>query len=763
MTPARILLLSLSLFYFPAILHAQVEGYMYRYDTSVKVYGYGGVEKKMAWCGGFNNPQFSAADLNHDGKNDLVVFDRGVGLRTFINRGGDNYVYAPKYEQNFPPVINYLTLADYNRDGIQDLFQQGITGIPGFDVWRGYYNSLDQLCFTHYQQLYYDNAGWGRANAYVNPSDIPAIVDVDNDGDLDFVAYESGGSYIYWYKNVQVEESLPTDTIRIKLKDQCWGKVSQGYKLSYYLNNNCNNSNLVLGPGEKTTHTGNSLCLIDMDGDGDKDYLGGNVSYSQVVYCQNGRIPYHPSGPDSCISQDTTWQTTGHSIDVPTWPNIFNIDIDNDGKADLLIAPNNSLSENYKCINFFKNTGTSTTPVFTYQNDSFLVDRTIDVGTAAYPVFFDYNKDGKPDLFIGSDGYYQSNGTLKARVAYYLNTSTAGNPSFTLQTNNFLNLDSFNFQGTSLSMGDLNNDGKQDLIIGHYNGTFTLFTNTAATDLVQPVWQLSQTTLKDATNSTISVGGNAAPFIYDLDKDGKPDLLSGQYGGFLQYYQNSSSSPGTVSLQRINLKLGGVNVDGLGGKNSVPFIGKMDTTGKDYLLMGSNSGLLYRYDGFQSGDTTLVYTLKDSAYSYIDTTYLTIHNNGIYQLGVYNGLRSAPAIADIDGDGLYEMAVGDVFGGMKMYKQDTSSHLNVPIDLNEINLIVYPNPASKYVTLSWGKPLGTASTLDVINITGQRCLSFNIDNSLLDKTISTEALTPGIYILVLSSGTNRMYRKLIIN
>jgi len=759
MKPTRLLFVFILIVTLPLFVSAQTEGYQYRYYNGVKVYGYSGVEQTLAWCGGFDNSQYCMADLNHDGKNDLVIYDRSTGLRTFINTGGANYVYDPQYEANFPPIINYLALVDYNRDGIMDLVQQGLTGVPGFDVWRGYYNAKEQLCFSHYQQLYYDNASWGHTNAYVNPADIPAIVDIDNDGDLDFLSYETLGYYVLLYKNTQVEDGLPKDSIRIKLKDQCWGKIGQSYRLSYYLPSNCNNSGLR--PGEKTTHTGNAICLVDMDGDGDKDYLGGNVSYSKVVYCKNGRIPYNAAGPDSCVSQDTTWQSIGgHSLDMPTWPAIYNIDIDNDGKTDILVSPN-SKGENRKCSAFYKNTGTTTVPNFTFQSDTFLVDRTIDVGSGAFPVFFDYNKDGKPDLFIGSDGYYQPDGTYRARISYYMNTSTAGTTSFTLQTSNFLNIDSFNFQGTSIAFGDLDNDGKKDLIIGHKNGTFTFFKNTAASDAVQPIWKLSQLTLQDISSNTIAVGGNAAPCIYDLDKDGKPDLISGEYGGYLQYYQNVSTTPGVVALKKINAQIGGVKVDGPYGHNSVPFIGKMDTTGKDYLLVGSSSGLLYRYDGFQSGDTTAKYLLKDSAYSYIDTNYLYVRNNASYTLGVYQGLRSAPAIADIDGDGLYEMVVGDVFGGVKMYKQDTS-RLDVPVNLNEVQMNLYPNPSSHDVYLSWSKPLLHNITIDVISLTGQRMLSLSLDGSATTASFSVASFQPGLYIAVLSSGNSRLYSKFTV-
>jgi len=110
----------------------------------------------------------------------------------------------------------------------------------------------------------------------------------------------------------------------------------------------------------------------------------------------------------------------------------------------------------------------------------------IDIGTAAYPMLFDYNKDGKPDLFIGSDGYYQNNHILRSRISYYQNTSTPGNPSFTLQTDDFLSLNALNFQGAAPATGDIDNDGIADLVIGRTNGTLSYFKNIAASDAAPP-------------------------------------------------------------------------------------------------------------------------------------------------------------------------------------------------------------------------------------------------------------------------------------
>ena len=50
----------------------------------------------------------------------------------------------------------------------------------------------------------------------------------------------------------------------------------------------------------------------------------------------------------------------------------------------------------------------------------------------------------------------------------------------------------------------------------------------------------------DAGGSPIAVEvGHAAPFVCDLDRDGRPDLLVGQMGGGkLRLFRNAGSSPG---------------------------------------------------------------------------------------------------------------------------------------------------------------------------------------------------------------------------
>ncbi len=760
-------------FLLPVPLAAQFQGRVYEEDFSVKVYAHG-KEKSLAWAGGMNNPQFAVADLNNDGLNDLVVYERiNRSVKTFINNGTagfPKYEYAPKYAKNFPPVQSYLVMADYNCDGIADLFHLGdnvVAPMTGIAVFRGYYNQNNELEFEYYKNLFYSNVSYlpFPVNAYVNPSDVPAIVDVDGDGDLDFVAYSNINQVLY-YQNTRVEDGLPCDSIRIRLADNCWGKMmhpDDRYRV-YKLGFTCDNSHLLRRAGNqranKPTHTGGALCLFDADGDGDMDCLAGNESFDDMVFLRNGRIaPGHSGASDSMVFQDTLWK----DMKLSRGPAGFWIDADADGKKDLLLAPSyENVSENYRCAWFYKNTGTAQAPQYILMSDTFLIDQMIDHGTAAYPFLYDYDKDGLLDLLVGSAGYFQTGGKFRSRVAYYRNTSTTSEISFTLIDEDFLEMKECGMQqippssgrdyadydcsanGASPTVGDLDLDGKDDLVLGHTDGTLSFYKNMAADPTAQPDWKYMYR-LTDASGQRIDVGEYAMPFIYDLNKDNKPDLIIGYMTGQLFYYENIGE-PGELKLAYRTDTLGGIRVNDFYGK-SAPFFGRMDNAGKDFLVVGSDRGNLYRYDGFENGVDTGSYRQVDENYSYISV-----------------GLHTAVAIGDIDNDGKYEMVIGNEFGGVSLYKQallvDTTLNpppIATPEDFNILfrQLRLYPNPADKKLLVGFadGKPFQNAD-LVVTSALGQVIWSGRVDSEDGSFELDISSYSEGVYFCRMRAGVH---------
>ncbi len=709
--------------------HSQSQGRVYDafQDASVVV---NGQPILSPWCGGINSVMMNLADINQDGKKDLVLFDHiNLIVRTFVNTGtaGDiHYTYEPKFEKNFPTILNYLLLRDYNCDGVPDLFHKGISGVS---VYKGYYQS-GELKFTYYKDLYFPGS-FGLVNVYVQPDDIPAIQDVDGDGDLDVVSFDVNGNRLVYVKNSQVEDGLPCDSMKMQWVSDCYGKFYQSIYRTCVLNSSC--KGFMSNKGKR--HAGNCLVLLDIEGDGDLDFLGGNISYNDVQLMINDNT----SANAHYALQDTMYNATGHVLELPSWPAPFHLDIDNDGDKDLLFTTHNenSSAANEHVVAFYKNTGSDLNPNFVYQHDSLLSDEMIDVGSFSYPVFFDYDKDGKPDLFVGNEAALNNaNNTIHTRIAYYHNTTIGAAISFELVSRDFLSLSTNNYNGVFPTFGDLTGDGISDLVIGHKNGSVSVYKNYATSNVATPNFMFYTDSV-----SGVTAGAYSFPLVYDYNQDGRTDLLLGNQTGKIIYYEDTSTT-NVKKLALQTISLGGIKAGDMSNIYGycAPTIAKMDETNKEYLVIGNVDGTLARYDDFIN-NVGGNFTRIDSNYSLIQTP-----------------SRSVAAIADLDGNGKYEMVVGNKLGGLVFYRQVK----NVLDDVSNPqatawNVTVYPNPAADAFWLQ-GFPNENV-TLRLQNLQAQTLRTYTWNQ--VSQSFSLSGIPAGMYLLICEHGDQKSYQKLI--
>lgn len=719
--------------------------FQFNFSDSILVFKNGNA-LDLAWSGGHNNAQLSEIDYDFDGDNDLFVFDRSHDqirmYRHELSNGLHYYVADPAGFLLFPPGLRYRAhCADYNQDGKNDLFCYTIGGLR---VYKNTGNSSIGLHWEQYSNYITSNYNGPQLNLYISSADIPAIVDVEGDGDLDILTYHIGGEYLQYHQNQSQELYGHSDSLIFDLKNSCWGGYREDVTTNgVFLNDNsgpCNGSNvpnpeLPVG-SEPKAHAGSTVLALDYDNSGVLDLILGDVSYTNMMLLINGGTV--PNSNSDMISMSTSFPSNSTPINMQLFPAGFYVDVNFDGVKDLIVTPNaNNVSENESSILFYKNTGSNTQPNFVYQTKSLLQNEMIEHGTASSPQLVDLNNDGLLDLIVSNFYVYKATNSKESRLAYYQNTGSISNPKFTLVDVNFLNLSQSNL-GLRLfpTFGDLNGDGKVDMIIGLENGSLAYYQNTTSGS--NPSFAAPILNYAAQSGTVMNVGQYASPQLFDLNNDGKLDLILGKKTGELSYYENTGTiaNPAFVLM---NNELGMVDTDSLTPDGySVPhFFRFQDTT---YLLLGSHDGTIYFYDSIDAH-------LSNGQ---------TFHERSSDFLGlkVAIGAYSSCFVTDLDQDNHLDLFVGQDLGGLYHLEDEPGSTMAVAEDPQTF-LHIYPNPATMELTILSDQNIGL---MDVYSLEGRWICTWEISIGM--NVYSLTDLDGGLYILKgRSTGINQKFWK----
>ena len=353
------------------------------------------------------------------------------------------------------------------------------------------------------------------------------IGDLDGDGKPDVVVANVYDGSIWIYRNISTN-----------------GTLTAGSFASPVI--------FAIGGG---TDSQDGLALADLDGDGRLDIVTVNRNLNLVSIFQNFSSP-----------GGLTTNSFGARVDIPLAgipSGVAVMDLDGDGRPDIVTANQGS-----NTVSVLRNL--STGGLIT--SNSFAAAVNVPVGPGPWWVSLaDLDGDGKPDVVTAN---LSSSGP--AAVSVLRNESSVGNIVFAPDVD---------FPGLggplSVEVGDLDGDGKADLVVGSYGGqAVAVYQNTSTPGTINSNSFAPAVNLPANGEVTVAVIG-------DLDGDGRPDLaVVTHIPDHLSVFRNLMSTPGTITAASF-----GPRVDFTSGSlpNGVA-IGDLDGDGRPDLVFGNAYG-----------------------------------------------------------------------------------------------------------------------------------------------------------------------------
>ncbi len=766
------------------------------------------------FTGGLNNATFFNIDFNGDGIQDLYVFDRELGENQFflfqgLSNKSTSYRYAPQYHYQFPQDVNrWAELADYNNDGLPDLFtadprQRFNTCIKAYkntsyrDQTSG--NYINQFTVAA-DPLYYITDTGTRQEIDVSTASNPQFVDIDKDGHLDILAWDIYLVSPRFYRN----RGLGTDSLSFWYTKECWGYFTE-FIQHLYTPWDCehdSHGNPVNYTGRydpdpayksSAAHFYNSMCAFDVDCDGDIDLLLGDGLNDSLAFLENGNINgNHSYHKDTMINISYNHNNDYFPVQVPSvinsMPTASWLDINHDTLNDLIVASGQptSFNDSYVVnrihnIWYYNNEGSKASSpggasnVFNLSTKDFLQNTMVDWGINSAPCFIDVDKDGRKDLIVAVEDGGAKNGF--SHLVLYLNK-----PGKTPGSKPYLLFNTDDYLGFSKLQKDIyvpipaaylnTKDGKTDLLIGNASGG-VMYYKDRSTGSNPADFQLSTSTLQYVSHRTgkllpINVGGtNSAPTAADINGDGKTDLIIGSNYGNISYYRCIGYLPGSDNVpyfDSVTNVLGGIDTVSGGEHQTTPCVADMDKDGKLDMLLGDEAGNLWYFHDF------------DTIQPLIEKNKIMIWDNGANAVDSNRNLSTyiVPAVADLDQDGYPDIMLGCIRGGLIFlassnngYENLRNSTIDETAPYNPMGMSLFPNPARDMVTLGYNNLEKQNNVMLIVtDMLGRQVISnqFLMQNGKGDEQFSTNGLAAGIYIVNVVSGGQLLFsNKLVID
>jgi hypothetical protein len=391
----------------------------------------------------------TVVDTDGDGRKDLLFGFVSCENIARLRNGGPNSDKAnfTGYDSLFParnpilfPAFPVTFWEDVDGDGQKDLVaspnvNQNDGNVFDFRASGWFYKNTGTTQKPDFQLIQKDFLQSDMLD--LGERAAPALADLDGDGDMDLLV---------GYGGVGVGKDYRAGLWQFENKGTAQRPAFSLVTTDYLGFQSLNLSNLV-------------PAFADVDGNGSMDLIVTSISAKNIRVLFNATAKGAPAQYD--LTKATQWPTPD-LMQVGELPTVM--DVDGDGKSDLLIGKNNGT------IHYYQNTGTVMTPVFQLKNQTFggiPVDPSVYLNAPRSLVITDLNGDQKKEL-ISADG------AGKVQVYQF---PQAPDQSLTLLDS----LPALGLPGTGLvgTAADLDGDQLPDLLLGSISGGIRYLKNTS--------------------------------------------------------------------------------------------------------------------------------------------------------------------------------------------------------------------------------------------------------------------------------------------
>ena len=408
-------------------------------------------------------------------------------------------------------------------------------------------------------------------------------------------------------------------------------------------------------------------------------------------------------------------------------------DIDGDGKPDLVVI-------NAGKVSVLRNTSNS--GLIAAGSFSKKVD--FPTGESPYSLALgDLNGDGKPDLAVVNRSY------MSGSVSVLRNTATSG----FIDANSFADKVDFGVGSlpNSVAIGDLDGDGKPDLVVTNYNSnSISVLRNTANSGFIN--------TSSFASKVDFTTGNSPGSVdIGDLDGDNKPDLAVVNYSSNSISVLRNTATSGIITTNSFASKvdfttgnnpnsvaIGDLDGDGKpdlavanGGSSSVSVL--RNTANTDLLALTISSGILS--PAFVTGITTYTATVP------IATTSLTLTPT--------NAAARSTIEVRINEGSYASVTSGSPSGSLALNIGANTIDIKVTAQNGDVNNYTVTVSRALPPTITSFSPK-SAKPGDVVTLTGTN-FNTNIDNNIVffgaTRATVTAATTTSVTLTVPSGAT----------